>query len=281
MVYLNFTNLDSETQERLLSDSKEDVESRSGTELLQFAETHDKDYDTLLEEEAMRNLYSYDFVFNMWMPKHTIEAHPSRWAFFMGSWLVFRWVEHPKTNLGNSCLKSAGQPKSTPIPYLTASSPFKNVPIKRLRHKPFVPHSLFRFLLSWNFSEVRECPQIIDNLKSCIMKAIVKKSLEIPAKKHPKKSVVKKTADATVDKTYSLVVNLWIFRYEYYREQTNTVPSEDWQEQDPWKRVFFLAFPRNSGRCGNPKMDVSYLLRANDAICPQNAFLCLKECGYI
>ena len=37
MVYLNFTNLDSETQERLLSISKEDVESRSGTELCQFA----------------------------------------------------------------------------------------------------------------------------------------------------------------------------------------------------------------------------------------------------
>ena len=125
---------------------------------------------------------------------------------------------------------------------MTASSPFKNVPIKRLRHKPFVPHYLFRFLLSRNFWEVRGCHQIIDNLKSCIMKAIVKKSLEIPARKHPKKSVVKKTADATVDKTYSLVVNLWIFRYEYYREQTDTVPSEDWLEQDPWKRVFFLAF---------------------------------------
>ena len=65
MVYLNVTNLDSETQERLLSVSKEDVENRSGIELRQFAETHDKDYDTLLEEEAMRNLYSYDFVFNM------------------------------------------------------------------------------------------------------------------------------------------------------------------------------------------------------------------------
>ncbi|WP_318345692.1 hypothetical protein [Flagellimonas baculiformis] len=37
MVYLNFTNLDGETQERLLSVSKEDVESRSGTELRQFA----------------------------------------------------------------------------------------------------------------------------------------------------------------------------------------------------------------------------------------------------
>ena len=73
MIYLNFTNLDSETQERLLSSSKEDVESRSGTELRQFAETHDKDYDILLEDacpersrrEALRNLYHYDFVFNM------------------------------------------------------------------------------------------------------------------------------------------------------------------------------------------------------------------------
>ncbi|UBZ14491.1 hypothetical protein LDL77_01955 [Flagellimonas marinaquae] len=65
MVYLNFTNLDSETQERLLSVSKEDVENRSGTELRQFAETHDKDYDALLKDEAMRNLYNYDFVFNM------------------------------------------------------------------------------------------------------------------------------------------------------------------------------------------------------------------------
>ena len=48
MVYLNFTNLDSETQERLLSGSKEDVECRSGTELRQFAEIHDKDYEALL-----------------------------------------------------------------------------------------------------------------------------------------------------------------------------------------------------------------------------------------
>tara|TARA_Y100001933_G_scaffold73471_1_gene74924 strand:+ start:1433 stop:1612 length:180 start_codon:yes stop_codon:yes gene_type:complete len=58
------------------------------------------------------------------------------------------------------------------------------------------------------------------------MKAIVRKSLEIPAKKHPKKSVVKKAADPTVDKTFSLIINLWIFRYEYYREQTVTAPSE-------------------------------------------------------
>jgi hypothetical protein len=48
------------------------------------------------------------------------------------------------------------------------------------------------------------------------MKATVRKSLEIPARKHPKKSVVKKPA---VEKSFSLVVNLWIFRYEYTREE--------------------------------------------------------------
>lgn len=48
MVYLNFTNLDTETQERLLSVSKEDVESRSGKELRKFAQAHDKDYEALL-----------------------------------------------------------------------------------------------------------------------------------------------------------------------------------------------------------------------------------------
>ncbi|WP_203583846.1 hypothetical protein [Flagellimonas sediminis] len=53
MVYLNFTNLDSETQERLLSVSKEGVESRSGTEMRQFAQTHGLDYNSLMEEEAM------------------------------------------------------------------------------------------------------------------------------------------------------------------------------------------------------------------------------------
>lgn len=55
---------------------------------------------------------------------------------------------------------------------------------------------------------------------------MVKKSLEIPAKPHPKTSKVKKTTDASVDQTYSLVINLWIFRYEYYREQTTLVPTE-------------------------------------------------------
>lgn len=65
MVYLNYTNLDKETQERLLLMSKKEVENRFGNQLKNYAQQQDVNYDTLLEEEAIRNLYNYDFVFNM------------------------------------------------------------------------------------------------------------------------------------------------------------------------------------------------------------------------
>ena len=61
---LFFTNLDNETQQKLLSDSKEDVKRKFGNQLKQYAKENHISYDTLLEEEAMRNLYSYNFVFN-------------------------------------------------------------------------------------------------------------------------------------------------------------------------------------------------------------------------
>ncbi|SHG54423.1 hypothetical protein SAMN05444148_0388 [Winogradskyella jejuensis] len=65
MVYINFTNLDNETQQKLLSDSKEDVKRKFGNQLKRYAQENHINYDTLLEEEAMRNLYSYNFVFNI------------------------------------------------------------------------------------------------------------------------------------------------------------------------------------------------------------------------
>ncbi|MCX2682173.1 hypothetical protein OOZ15_19690 [Galbibacter sp. EGI 63066] len=65
MVYLNYNNLDAGTQERLLSMSKKDVESRFGEQLKSYAREHYINYDTLLEEEAIRNLYNYDYVFNI------------------------------------------------------------------------------------------------------------------------------------------------------------------------------------------------------------------------
>jgi hypothetical protein len=65
MVYLNYTNLDNETQQRLVSVSKKDVEQKFGNDLKRYAEEHHVEYDKLLEEEALRNLYSYDYVFNI------------------------------------------------------------------------------------------------------------------------------------------------------------------------------------------------------------------------
>lgn len=65
MVYLNFTNLDAETQNRLITTSKEDVESSFGDQLKAYAQKHHLDYNVLLNEEAMRNLYNYNYVFNL------------------------------------------------------------------------------------------------------------------------------------------------------------------------------------------------------------------------
>lgn len=65
MVYLNYNNLDNETQQRLLSVSKEDVESKFGDDLKAYAKSHHLNYDVILEEEAIRNLYNYQYVFNI------------------------------------------------------------------------------------------------------------------------------------------------------------------------------------------------------------------------
>lgn len=65
MVYLNYNNLDADTQNRLFQNSKQDVEQHSGPDLKAYAIENHLDYETLLEEEAIRNLYSYQYVFNI------------------------------------------------------------------------------------------------------------------------------------------------------------------------------------------------------------------------
>ncbi len=65
MIYLNYNNLDNETQERLVLTYKKDVEQKFGNDLKRYAKEHHLDYDALLGEEAIRNLYSYDYVFNI------------------------------------------------------------------------------------------------------------------------------------------------------------------------------------------------------------------------
>lgn len=65
MIYLNYSNLDKATQKRLLAMSKKDVEKRFGKDLKAYAITNHLDYKEILNEEAIRNLYSYDYVFNI------------------------------------------------------------------------------------------------------------------------------------------------------------------------------------------------------------------------
>lgn len=65
MIYLNYSNLDAETQERLLTQSKNDIERKYGSELEIYALKNDLDYQKLLEEEAQRNLYTFRYVFKI------------------------------------------------------------------------------------------------------------------------------------------------------------------------------------------------------------------------
>ena len=65
MVYLNYNNLDAQTQEHLIAASKEDIEQQFGEQLKAYAKEHHLNYETLLQEEAIRNLYTYSYVFNI------------------------------------------------------------------------------------------------------------------------------------------------------------------------------------------------------------------------
>ena len=59
MIYLNFSDLNGETQERLLESSKKDVEQKFGDDIRNYAKENCPNFDVMIEEEAQRNLYSY------------------------------------------------------------------------------------------------------------------------------------------------------------------------------------------------------------------------------
>ena len=62
---LNFNNLDLETQEKLMQQSKQEVELKFGEDLKKYADENFLDYDSLLEEEAIKNLYNHKFKFTI------------------------------------------------------------------------------------------------------------------------------------------------------------------------------------------------------------------------
>ncbi|WP_339714476.1 hypothetical protein [uncultured Kriegella sp.] len=65
MVYLNFTDLSEEAQNRLLENSKIDVERKFGDSIRKYVTKNYTCFETMIEEEALRNLYSYKFIFNI------------------------------------------------------------------------------------------------------------------------------------------------------------------------------------------------------------------------
>ncbi len=62
---LNFNNLDGETQDNLMQQSKQEVEQKYGDDLKKYAAENYLDYDSLLEEEAIKNLYNHRFKFTI------------------------------------------------------------------------------------------------------------------------------------------------------------------------------------------------------------------------
>lgn len=62
---LNFNNLDGETQEKLMEQSKREVEQKCGTDMKEYAIENHLDYQELLEIEATKNLYNYKFMFSI------------------------------------------------------------------------------------------------------------------------------------------------------------------------------------------------------------------------
>lgn len=65
MIYLNYNHLDSETQQQLLQRSQKDLETQYGNELKAYAQKHHLNYKELLEVEAQRNLYNYQYKFQV------------------------------------------------------------------------------------------------------------------------------------------------------------------------------------------------------------------------
>ena len=62
---LNFNNLDGDTQEKLMEQSKKEVEQKCGSEMKAYAYENHLDYQEILEAEAIKNLYNYKFMFTI------------------------------------------------------------------------------------------------------------------------------------------------------------------------------------------------------------------------
>ncbi len=65
MIRLNFTDLNEESRERLLASSKEEIKRKLGKDIMEYTSLNNVNLDMMLEEEAIRNLYSYQYAFSI------------------------------------------------------------------------------------------------------------------------------------------------------------------------------------------------------------------------
>ena len=72
------------------------------------------------------------------------------------------------------------------------------------------------------------------------METRIRKSLEIPARKRQGSPTEMET---NAEKTFLLVINLWVFRFEYTKEQRKSwiIFRENLNLEDPCNRVFFFV----------------------------------------
>ena len=65
MIYLNFSDLSEGAQNLLLENSKKDVERKFGNDIHKYVKENYTYFETMIGEEALRNLYSYTVIFNI------------------------------------------------------------------------------------------------------------------------------------------------------------------------------------------------------------------------
>jgi hypothetical protein len=65
MIYIKFQDLSEEKQEELLQVSREHVTHLFGESIKEYVKETGADYEKLIDEEMIKNLYSYSYVFNI------------------------------------------------------------------------------------------------------------------------------------------------------------------------------------------------------------------------
>lgn len=65
MVQINFSHLNEEAQERLLKLARQQIEATDGEAIREYCISNGIDYEELMEEEAIKKLYTYDYIFKI------------------------------------------------------------------------------------------------------------------------------------------------------------------------------------------------------------------------